>query len=176
MPMGGARLRISAFPQIGDGPNAVTWDGPAPIVQASTSSHFDPPSAVFDGLVPASSADRAIPRFLWPQQGGGGGRGRGGVDTSKWIEYRYSEPRQIASAEVYWAEDAVARCAIPSSWSLQWWDGSVWIAVEGVKAYPIEKDRFSQVHFTPVRATAIRLQVTTQDRQTAGILQWRVSQ
>ena len=84
IPMGAARLRISAFPQIGDGPDAHVWDGPAPIVQASASSHFEPPSAVFDGLAPADSADRSIPRFVWPQ-------GEAGM----WIEYRYSEPRTI---------------------------------------------------------------------------------
>ena len=107
IPMGAARLRISSFPQIGDGPDAHVWDGPAPIVQASASSHFEPPSAVLDGLVPSNSADRSIPRFVWPQ-------GEGGM----WIEYRYSEPRTIGSAEVYWAADADGRgCALPSSWS-----------------------------------------------------------
>ena len=66
--MGAARLRISSFPQIGEGADARAWDGPAPMVQASASSHFDPPSAVLDGLVPANSADRSIPRFVWPQR------------------------------------------------------------------------------------------------------------
>lgn len=175
VPLGAARLRISAFPQVGDGPNAVTWDGSAPIVLASASSHFDPPSAVFDGLLPANSADRSIPRFLWAQQGSGGSRGAGAQD-SKWIEYRYSEARSIGSAEVYWADDAAVGCALPTSWRLQWWDGSAWKEVEGVNAHPVEKDRFNQLRFTRLRTTAIRLQVTTQARETAGILEWRVSE
>ncbi len=170
VPMGGARLRISAFPRIGDGPDAVAWTGPAPIVQASASTHFDPPSAVFDGLAPANSADRSIPRFLWPQ------RGAGGAGVGRWIEYRYSEPRQIGSAEVYWAVDEAAECATPSSWSLEWWDGAAWKAVEGAGAYPAEKDRFNQVRFTPVRTTAIRLRVTAQSGRTAGIMEWRVGE
>jgi hypothetical protein len=166
IPMGAARLRISSFPQIGDGPDAHVWDGPAPMVQASASSHFEPPSAVLDGLAPSGSADRSIPRFVWPQ-------GEGGM----WIEYRYSEPRTIGWAEVYWAADADGRgCALPASWRLEWWDGEAWKPVEGVAAYPTRKDRFNRVGFTPVHATAIRLQAAAQGRQPAGILEWRVGE
>lgn len=172
IPMGAARLRISSFPRIGDGPDAHPWDGPAPIVQASASSHFEPPSAVFDGLAPANSADRSIPRFVWPQTGGGRGA-PGGM----WIEYRYPEPRALGAAEVYWAADADGRvCQLPASWSLQWWDGSAWKTVSGVTAYPTAPDKFNRVRFETVHATAIRLQVSTEGRQTAGILEWRVSE
>jgi hypothetical protein len=166
IPMGAARLRISSFPRIGDGPDAQVWDGPAPMVRASASSHFEPPSAVFDGLAPSNSADRSIPRFVWPQGEGG-----------RWIEYRYSEPRTIGWAEVYWAADADGRgCALPASWWLEWWDGSAWKPVEGVAAYATQKDKFNQVRFTPVHATAIRLQAAAQGRQPAGILEWRVGE
>ncbi len=172
IPMGAARLRIASFPQIGSGPDAQVWDGPAPIVQASASSHFEPPSAVLDGLVPSNSADRSIPRFVWPQGGGGRG-GQGGM----WIEYRYSEARTMGSAEVYWVADAEGRgCALPSSWSLEWWDGAAWKPVEGVAAYPTEKDKFNRVRFTPVAATAIRLRAAAEGRQAVGIFEWRVGE
>ena len=172
IPMGAARLRIASFPQIGEGPGALAWDGPAPVVQASGSSHFEPPSAVLDGLAPSSSADRSIPRFVWAQAAGG----RGG-DGGRWIEYRYSEPRRIGSAEVYWAEDVNGRgCAMPSAWSLQWWGGAAWKPMEGIASYPTEKDKFNRVRFTPVRTTAIRLLATPQGRQPAGILEWRVTE
>jgi hypothetical protein len=164
VPMGAARLRIASFPQIGDGPEAHVWDGPAPMVQASASSHFDPPSAVLDGLAPANSADRSIPRFVWPESADG-----------MWIEYRYSETRTIASAEVYWAEDADGRgCALPSSWWLEWWDGAAWKPVDAPAAYPTGKDRFNRASFTPVHTTAIRLRAAPQGRQPVGILQWRI--
>jgi DUF1680 family protein len=163
VPMGAARLRISSFPQIGA---THVWDGPAPMVRASASSHFDPPSAVFDGLVPANSADRSIPRFLWP---------RGG-SAPKWLEYRYSEPRQIGSSDVYWVEDESVGCALPASWSIETWDGAAWKPVEGVAAYPIFKDGFSSVKFPPVRTAAIRVRATPQGRATAGVLEWRVTE
>ncbi len=164
VPMGAARLRISSFPQIGSGH---VWDGPAPIVRASAASHFDPPSAVLDGLVPANSADRSIPRFIWPRGGSAG----------KWIEFRYSEPRQIGSAEVYWVEDeSGGGCALPAAWSVEWLDGTTWKPVDGVSAYPVAKDAFSSVKFRPVKATAIRVRVTPQARATAGLLEWRVAE
>lgn len=171
IPMGAARLRISSFPQIGDGPNAQVWDGPAPIVLASSSSHYEPPSAAFDGLVPSNSADRTIPRFVWPQAGGGRG-----ADAGMWIEYRYPEPRAISSAEVYWAVDRDGRgCDLPSSWWIEWWDGTAWRRADAAAAYPTAADQFNRVDFRPLQTTAIRLYVTAQPRQPVGILEWRVS-
>ncbi|HTX37254.1 MAG TPA: beta-L-arabinofuranosidase domain-containing protein [Bryobacteraceae bacterium] len=169
IPMGAARLRISSFPQIGTGPDAQSWDFPAPIVQASASTHFEPPSAVFDGLVGANSADRSIPRFVWPRAGG---RGEG-----MWIEYRYSAARPMSSAEVYWAADAAGNgCALPASWSLEWWDNGTWKPVEGVTAYPAEPDRFNRVRFKPVTTTAVRLRAAPMGGQPVGILEWRIGE
>ena len=166
IPMGAARLRIASFPQIGTGPEAQVWDWPAPIVQASSSSHFEPPSAVFDGLVPANSADRSIPRFVWPQPTG-----------ERWIEYRYSDARPMSWAEVYFAADADGRgCDLPASWTLERWDGNGWRPLSGASAYTTEKDHFNRVTFTRTATTAIRLRVTPQARRAVGILEWRVGQ
>jgi DUF1680 family protein len=169
IPMGAARLRIASFPQIGSGPDAHPWDFPAPMVRASASTHFEPPSAALDGLAPSNSADRSIPRFVWP---------RGGADRDgMWIEYRYSEARPVSSAEVYWAVDAPGKaCGLPASWSILWWDGGTWKPVEGVAAYPAEKDQFNRVRFTPVTTTAVRLRATPLSGQTVGILEWRIGQ
>jgi hypothetical protein len=160
IPMGAARLRISSFPQIGGGPNAREWEGMAPMVFASSADHYQPPSAVLDGLVPGNSADRSIPRFVWPGAG------------SRWIEYRYSEPRTFGWAEVYWAEDDSV--AAPASWRVELWDGSAWKAADA--AYPVAKDRFVRVTFPQYRTNAVRLMVETQPRRPAGILEWRVGQ
>lgn len=160
VPMGAARLRISSFPQIGEGADAREWDGAAPMALASSAGHYEPPSAALDGLVPANSSDRSIPRFVWTQGG------------ARWIEYRYSEPRPFSSAEVYWAGDSGV--SLPASWRVEWWDGSAWKPVEGVAQYPVEKDKFNRVAFPTVRATAIRLSVTSQGRRPAGILEWKV--
>jgi hypothetical protein len=160
IPMGAARLRITAFPRIAD--NGAVWDGPAPMVFASAAGHYEPPSAALDGLAPANSADRSVPRFVWPGAG------------SRWIEYRWSEPRSIAWSEVYWAEDA--NVALPSSWRVEWLDGAAWRPVDGVATFPVEKDKFNRVAFSPVKTAAIRVSATTEGRRASGILEWKVGQ
>jgi DUF1680 family protein len=149
IPMGAARLRISSFPQVAD--NGAAWDGAAPMVFASSSDHYNPPSAVMDGLT------AQYPRFLWTQGG------------QRWIEYRYSEPRTFASTDVWWAE-------LPASWRVEWWDGSAWRPADGASTYPVAKDQFNRATFSPVRTSRIRLSVTAEGRRQPGILEWRVGQ
>lgn len=163
IPMWAARLRISSFPQIGDGPSAREWDGMAPMVLVfpPATDHYNPPSAALDGLTPKNSADRSIPRFVLSP-------GR-----SHEVIYEYSEARTIGSVEVYWAEDA--EVALPATWSLAWGDGLRWNKVD-VNRYPNEKDQFNRVTFTPVKTKRIRLFVEPQRRRPAGILEWRVGQ
>jgi hypothetical protein len=166
IPMGCARLRVSAFPEIGEGPNAKTWTNSYPIVLASVSTWEEPPTVVNDGLAPASSAAADVPRFTWSNRRG-----------AQWIEYRYSRPRRMGSAEVYWAddrEDSVGPCRLPAAWSLLYWDGNQWRPVENTTPYETRDGQFSRVRFTPVATTAIRLSVQTKQAVAAGIYEWRV--
>lgn len=57
-----------------------------------------PVFALNDQLFPRSSHDTAVPRFIW--------FGRKG--TTEWVQYDFPGPKQVHSAEVYWAvhEDA----------------------------------------------------------------------
>lgn len=168
IPMGCARLRISSFPQIGEGPHARVWKDSVPVALASSSSHFEPPSAMGDELLPESSADRRIPRFIWPDRRG----------SREWVEYLFSTPRNVASVEVYWANDEPAggACRLPESWEVLWWDGNRWQPVSGASPYEIRKDGFSRARFTPVQTNRIRLAVQLRERNTAGILEWRVGE
>ena len=68
IPMGAARLRITAFPVIGDGPDAHVWnDPPRPLYKATASHCFgnDTETAMCDGVIPKNSNDQSIPRFTW---------------------------------------------------------------------------------------------------------------
>lgn len=163
IPMGCARLRISAFPRIGEGPGAKEWQESVPIWLASRSGHFDPPSALGDGILPRDSADRSIPRFLWPEPS----------SEPQWIELMYSEPRRIAGAEVYWAEEGSVR--LPSAWRVLYWDGAGFRPVSGTSEYELRKDAFSRVRFDPVRTPRLRLEVQLRERSTAGILECRLN-
>jgi hypothetical protein len=162
IPMGCARLRISAFPRVSDGPDAQVWQETTPIFLASDDGHFNPPSAVGDGILPRNSADRSIPRFLWPESSGG----------PQWIELMYSAQRRIRGVEVYWAEDGTVR--LPAAWRLLYWDGARFQPVSGISEYELLKNGFSRARFDPVESTRLRLEVQLRERSTAEILEWRV--
>ncbi|MEK7405776.1 MAG: beta-L-arabinofuranosidase domain-containing protein [Acidobacteriota bacterium] len=168
IPMGCARLRISAFPQIGDGPDARTWQGNVPVVVASHASHFEPPAAVSDEILPENSADRKIPRLGWPEQRG----------TREWVEYHFPEPRHFSWTEAYWAEDGGPRsnCRLPQSWLVLWWDRDRWQPVSPTSAYEVRRDGFSRVRFNPIETNKLRLIVELRERSTAGLLEWRAGQ
>ena len=72
IPMGAARLRLSAFPVVGSGSDAHEWVGPprahGPAGDAKVTASFDgpdAPEALNDGILPASSSDETVPRFTW---------------------------------------------------------------------------------------------------------------
>ena len=110
IPMGAARLRISAFPVIGEGPNARDWPEPKRTAFRPTASHCnesDTVDALSDGLVPQNSNDQGIPRFTWwPHKGG-----------TEWVQYHFDKPRKVSAVQVYWFDDEPGGgCRLPSSW------------------------------------------------------------
>jgi hypothetical protein len=182
IPMGCARLRISSFPQIGEGSQAHVWQDNVPIILASAADHYDSPSAINDGLTPKHSSDAQVPRFVWPDFESSPTREFN--SSQLWVEYRYSRPVGITSSEVYWAVDeGRGGCRLPDSWRLVWLDGTQWKPVEDATNYGVAVDRFNQVRFKPVMTSAIRLEVRPQFRMPGakagplarvGIYEWRV--
>jgi hypothetical protein len=171
IPMGAARLRISAFPVIGDGPEAHRWTPPEkprpPLYKARASHCFegDTVDALSDGLEPASSDDHSIPRFTWWDHRG----------TSEWVQYDFDQPKEISAVEVYWFDDTgVGQCRIPASWRLFFNAGEQWKAVSGTSSSSTTKDEWNRVSFPPVTTTALRIEVDLQQGFSGGLLEWRV--
>ncbi|MBN1344090.1 MAG: glycoside hydrolase family 127 protein [Phycisphaerae bacterium] len=163
IPMGCARLRISAFPVIGDGPNAFEWTPPPPIKHEA--SHVnDVIDAVSDGVVPKNSNDQGIPRFTWwPHRG-----------TTEWITYRFDKPRKVSSCEVYWFDDTgVGHCRVPESWKLFYRLGQDWRPVAKASEFATKPDQFNKVTFTPVETTELKIEVKLKRNYSSGILEWR---
>jgi len=166
IPMGCARLRISAFPVIGTGPDAVEWkELSLPPHEASHCFEHDTVAALSDGLEPKSSFDRTIPRFTWwPRRG-----------TEEWVTYRFDTPRHVSEVQVYWFDDTGAgSCRVPASCRVEWWDGENWQPVRPDPLCGVEKDRYNVLRFDPMTTTQLRLMVQLREGFSAGILEWRV--
>ena len=168
IPMGAARLRISAFPVIGNGSNAHEWAlGKAVPLSASHCNGSDTLEALTDGLEPKNSDDHSIPRFTWWDHRG----------TSEWVEQDFTKPRRVSSVEVYWFDDTGSgSCRVPGSWNLDFRDGQQWKPVSGAKDFGVRRDAYNRVAFNPVETTALRLMVQLQPGFSGGILEWKVTE
>ena len=170
IPMGCARLRISAFPWIGEGPGAHEWTKPRQLVQKipAKASHCwegDTVAALCDELTPQHSNDQTIPRFTWwPRKG-----------STEWVEYDFKAPRKVKTVAVYWFDDTgVGGCRTPASWVVQCQDGRGWREVANASPRGVVKDRFNQTTFEEITTKALRLEVKLQSEFSGGILEWQV--
>jgi hypothetical protein len=165
IPMGAARLRITAFPTIGSGPDAHVWPDRAEVIPSA--SHVwqgDSVDALNDGRLPSRSSDQSIPRFTWWDHKG----------TREWVQYDLARPRSVSYAEVYWFDDTGhGGCRPPQSWRFLYKKGDGWKPVEEASSYDVQLDRFNKVRFKPVRTTGLRLEVQLQRGFSGGILEWR---
>jgi len=170
IPMGCARLRISAFPVIGDGPDAKPWPPAPEFVLGPSASHChdsDTVEAMCDGRLPANSNDHRIPRMTWwPLRG-----------SEEWVQYRFDKPKKISGVEVYWFDDTgQGHCRVPQSWEVQWLAGDQWKPVTGAGQCGCEADQFNAVEFDPVTTSGIRLKVKLQPEFSGGVLEWRLKE
>ena len=164
IPMGCARLRISAFPQIGSGPDVHEWKA-QPQTQFSHCYGGDTPAALDDGRLPENSNDHSIPRFTWWDHRG----------SMEWVQYNFQKPRNLSWSDVYWFDDTgQGQCRIPASWRLLVKQDGEWKPVQGVDNYSTKKDQFNKVTFEPVTTKSVRLEVELKREYSGGILEWRV--
>lgn len=164
IPMGCARLRISAFPTIGDGPNAHEWVAPPPSKHQASHKNDDI-NALSDGQIPKASNDGGIPRFTWWDHKG----------TREWVSWTFDKPRKVSACEVYWFDDTGrGECRVPASWKLVYRADGQWRDVTGASAFETTLDQFNRVTFEPVEADGLRIEVKLQKGFSGGILEWKV--
>jgi hypothetical protein len=166
IPMGAARLRITAFPVLGEGDTAREWTAPKPVpVSASHCFENDTVEAMIDGLEPKNSNDHDIPRFTWWDHRG----------TAEWVQYDFGQAREVAAVEVYWFDDTGnGSCRVPASWKVLYREGESWKPVAGSSPCTVKLDAYNRVTFKPVRTTGLRLEVQLQPNFSGGILEWKV--
>lgn len=173
VPMGAARLRISAFPTVtSDSQIGHVWQPPAlpklSKYKASASHCYEADSveAIGDGLLPENSNDHNIPRLTWwPHLG-----------SREWAQFDFNSVKKISSAAVYWFDDSgVGKCRIPASARLLYKSGGEWKFVPGGEI-GVKADTMNRVTFTPISTTAVRLDTQLQPEFSAGILEWQVAE
>ena len=166
IPMGAARLRVTAFPTIGNGPEAHDWVETDFRASASCCLEPDSTDALSNGNDPSSSNPRNVPRFSWSNHKG----------TAEWVQYDFVPPRTISAVEVYWFDDgAKGVCRTPASWRLLYKDGEAWKPVEDVSCYGVKIDAFNRTEFRAVQTRGLRIEVQLQPKCSGGILQWKLA-
>jgi len=174
IPMGCARLRISAFPTVTAGDGGHAWKAPLlpKVLYKASASHCwggDTPEAMCDELLPKRSNDHSIPRLTWWDHRG----------TAEWVAYRFKKPRRLTRSDVYWFDDTGrGQCRLPASWRMLYKADEKWLPVRLTEsaAYGTAKDRFNEITFAPITAAEVRLEVQLQPGVSGGILEWRVGE
>jgi len=168
IPMGAARLRISAFPVIGDDSRAQEWTEPKlPPVSASHCHSGDSVEALCDGLEPKASNDHSIPRFTWWDHQG----------SQEWVQFDFGKTRRVSATEVYWFDDTgIGGCRVPESWTVLYKVGDNWRPVENASEYGKQLNRYNRATFKSVDTTALRVAVKLRPNFSGGILEWKILQ
>ena len=123
-------------------------------------------SAINDRLLPKDENDRSVPYFhWWPKQ-----------QSTEWLAYEFAEPSKVQSCTVYWFDDGPwGGCRIPKLWRILYKDAAgQWTPVGGADGYPSVKGEACTVNFDPVETTALKLEITLPDDNSAGIFEWEV--
>jgi hypothetical protein len=112
---------------------------------ASYTSPWESVTAVNDGLEPTTSNDTVNPRWgTWPNAG------------QQWVTLTWASAQALNAAEVYFFDDN-GGVRLPASWTLQYWNGSAWVAVPNAGGYPRVLNQYNRVTFGPVTTTALRV-------------------
>jgi DUF1680 family protein len=148
---------------------------PAPRNHASASYcwRLDSVDAIQDGVVPAKSSDTTQTRLSWWDHKG----------TAEWAELDFPKATNVSKVRVFWFADRPVNggCDVPEKWSVQYKEGDTWNPlkngdgwkpVEHPSDFGVAPDRFNEVTFTPVKTTALRIQVQLKPDWSGGIFEW----
>jgi hypothetical protein len=131
---------------------------------ASYTSPWTTVSAINNGIYPIQSSDdgNLTPYWGdWPQTG------------THWVELDWTAPVTTNGTEVYWADDG-GGLRTPSSWVVQYWDGSNWVDVGDQSGQPTTLNTFNQITFDPVTTSKLRLSMQGTGTASVGVIQWVV--
>jgi hypothetical protein len=121
--------------------------------------------ALNDQYDPVDSKDNsALYLHWWPKK-----------NSKEWVQYDFSQEYTVSSSRVYWFDDGPwGGCRVPASWKIYYRKEGEWAPVENTTPYGTDKDKYNTVTFTPVKTTALRLEVQLPADNSSGIHEWIV--
>ncbi|HEY1566847.1 MAG TPA: NEW3 domain-containing protein [Solirubrobacteraceae bacterium] len=131
---------------------------------ASYASPWTTVTGINSGLFPVqSNDDNDLTPYWgdWPMTG------------THWIELDWSAPITTDSSELYFADDGGGLLA-PSSWVVQYWNGSDWVNVGDQSGDPSQLNQFNDVTFDSVTTTKLRVSMQGTGTASVGVVQWVV--
>ncbi len=128
----------------------------------SFTSSWESCAAINTGGDPASSnigAPNQGNRWgTWPQQG------------QQWAELQWSSAQTVSRAQVYFFDDNQG-IDLPSSWRLQFWNGSSYVDVPNASGYTINANQYNTVTFSGVNTTRLRVLLQSATNLSVGLLE-----
>jgi hypothetical protein len=88
----------------------------------------------------------------------------------QWAELQWSSAVNLNQAQVYIFDDNQG-IDVPSSWKLQYWNGSAYVDVAGASGYPIAVNQYNVVNFTAVSTTRLRVLMQSNGTASVGLLE-----
>jgi hypothetical protein len=131
---------------------------------ASYTSPWASIAAINNGIYPVQSSDDSdlTPYWGdWPQTG------------SHWVELDWSSPVTTNGTEIYWADDG-GGLLTPSTWVVQYWNGTTWTDVSNQSGEPVALNTFNQISFDPVSTAKLRILMQSTGTASVGVIQWVV--
>ncbi len=97
------------------------------------------------------------------------------MGTKEWVRYDFDKTHTVSKVKVYWFDDTgIGACRLPASWQLLYKDGENWKPVKNKDEYGTTKDTYNTVNFEPVKTSALKLEIQSQEKVAMGIHEWIV--
>ncbi len=124
-------------------------------------------STIQDQLVPRKSSSKEFGAIhWWPNFG-----------TTEWVEMEFQKPETVESMKIFWFDDKDlnAGCRVPKAYKVYYKAGNRWIPVNPTDGYPNERDQYNSIPITPVKTSALRLEMQLEKEYSTGIQEWTVN-
>ncbi len=128
----------------------------------SNCSSWESINALNDGFTPSNSNDRShVVYGNWPST------------SEEWVQYTFDTNQIVSKSNIYWFKDN-AGIDVPSSYTIQYYDGFNWVDVQNPVGLGTEANTFNTTYFNPVITNSIRIKINPNNSYSTGILEWQL--